>query len=69
MRVLLVDDHPLFCQGLRALLEQNDLIKVVGEAADGLEAVEMTKKMKPDVVIMDISMPIYDGLEATRKIK
>ena len=69
MRVLLVDDHPLFRQGLRALLEQNDLINVVGEAANGSEAVELTKKMTPDVVIMDISMPVYSGLEATRQIK
>jgi two-component system, NarL family, response regulator NreC len=69
MRVLLVDDHPLFRQGLRALLEANDSIKVVGEASDGSEAVELTKMMTPDVVIMDISMPGYCGLEATRQIK
>lgn len=69
MRVLLVDDHPLFRQGLRALLKENDSIKVVGEASDGSEAVELTKKVTPDVVIMDISMPGYSGLEATRQIK
>lgn len=69
MKVLLVDDHPLFRQGLRALLEANDSIKVVGEACDGSEAVELTKTMTPDVVIMDISMPGYCGLEATRQIK
>jgi DNA-binding NarL/FixJ family response regulator len=69
MRVLLVDDHPLFRQGLRALLEANDSIKVVGEASDGSEAVDLTKKLTPDVVIMDISMPGYCGLDATRQIK
>ncbi len=69
MRVVLVDDHPLFRQGLRALLEANNSIKVVGEASDGSEAVTLTKKMAPDVVIMDITMPGYNGLDATRQIK
>lgn len=69
MRVLLVDDHSLFRQGLRALLETNDNIEVLGEAGDGYEAVTLTKKMTPDVVIMDISMPGSCGLEATRQIK
>lgn len=69
MRVLLVDDHPLFRQGLRALLESNDAIEVVGEAGDGSEAVALTQKMTPDIVIMDISMTEYSGLEATKLIK
>jgi DNA-binding NarL/FixJ family response regulator len=68
VRVLLVDDHPLFRQGLRALLEANSAVEVVGEASDGSEAVALTKR-SPDVVIMDISMPGYCGLEATRQIK
>ena len=69
MRVLLVDDHPLFRQGLQALLETNDTVEVVGEAGDGFEAVVLARKMTPDVVIMDINMPGHDGLEATRQIK
>ncbi len=69
MRVLLVDDHPLFCQGLKTLLESKDGIQVVGEANDGAEAITLTKKMLPDVVIMDISMPGYCGLDATKQIK
>ena len=69
MRVLLVDDHPLFRQGLRALLEAKDFIEVVGEANDGAEAVNLTERMAPDVVIMDISMPGYCGLDATKQIK
>ena len=69
MRVLLADDHPLFRQGLRALLEAKDFIDVVGEANDGAEAVNLTERMAPDVVIMDISMPGYCGLDATKQIK
>jgi len=69
VRVLLVDDHPLFRQGLQALLETNDTVEVVGEAGDGFEAVVLARKMTPDVVIMDINMPGHDGLEATRQIK
>ncbi len=69
MRVLLVDDHPLFRQGLRALLEANSAVEVVGEAGDGAEAVSLTRERSPDVVIMDISMPGHDGLDATRRIK
>jgi DNA-binding NarL/FixJ family response regulator len=69
VQVLLVDDYPLFRQGLRALLEANDTVEVVGEAGDGFEAVALTRKMTPDVVIMDINMPGHDGLEATRQIK
>jgi DNA-binding NarL/FixJ family response regulator len=69
VRVLLVDDHPLFRQGLRALLEANSAVEVVGEAGDGAEAVALTGERSPDVVIMDISMPGHDGLDATRQIK
>jgi two-component system, NarL family, response regulator NreC len=69
MKVLLVDDHPLFRQGLKALLERNDEIEIVGEASDGAEAVNMARERKPDIVIMDISMPGYCGLDATQQIR
>jgi len=69
MKVLLVDDHPLFRQGLRNLLESIDSILVVGEAGDGAEALSMAEKLSPDLVIMDISMPGQCGLEATRQLK
>lgn len=69
MRVLLVDDHVIVRQGIRALLETKALLKVVGEAADGREAVAMTGKLKPDLVIIDIAMPHLNGLEALVQLK
>ncbi len=68
MRVLLADDHALFRQGLGALLKSNGEVEIVGEAADGIEAVSLTEKLTPDVIIMDISMPKLSGLEATSQI-
>jgi DNA-binding NarL/FixJ family response regulator len=68
MRVLLVDDHPLFRDGVRSLLEARG-VEVVGEAGDGQEALEAAVRLKPDVILMDITMPRMDGLEATRLIK
>lgn len=68
MRVLLVDDHPLFRDGVRSLLEARG-VEVVGEAGDGQEALEAALHLKPDVILMDITMPRMDGLEATRLIK
>ncbi len=68
IRVLIVDDHRLFREGLAALLSVTDNLLVVGEAQNGLEAVELAQKLEPDVVIMDIQMPIMGGLEATRRI-
>ena len=65
---LLVDDHMLIRQGVRVLLEGEDDIVVVGEAQDGRQAVEMVAKLHPDVVVMDIAMPLLNGLEATRQI-
>ena len=66
--VLLADDHPLMRKGLRALLGSEAEITVVGEAANGQEAIEQVKTLAPDVVIMDISMPNINGIEATRLI-
>jgi DNA-binding NarL/FixJ family response regulator len=69
VRILLVDDQLLFRKGLRALLEDEDGFEVVGEASDGLMALEHVRATKPDVVLMDIHMPVCNGVEATRLIK
>jgi two-component system response regulator NreC len=66
--VLLVDDHAMFRAGIKALLEQEGRVSVVGEASSGDEAVDLVRKLKPDVVVMDLSMPGSNGLEATRRI-
>jgi DNA-binding NarL/FixJ family response regulator len=68
IRVLLVDDHTLVRQGLKVLLDAEPDIRVVGEADTGRQAVEMAKRLRPEVVIMDIAMPSLNGLEATRQI-
>ncbi len=68
IRLLLADDHKILRQGLAALLQMEEDIEVVGEAADGQEAVELARRLRPDVVIMDVSMPRINGLEATRTI-
>lgn len=69
IRVLLAEDHTIVRQGLSALLRSEPDMEVAGEASDGLEAIEMAKKLIPDVVLMDIAMRNLNGLEATRKIK
>jgi len=69
MRVLLAEDHTIVRQGIAALLRAEGDIEVVGEASNGLEAVELAKKLGPDVVLMDIGMPQLNGLETTREIK
>jgi two-component system response regulator NreC len=69
IRVLLADDHTILRDGIRALLDDQADIEVIGEAEDGLSTVKMVAKLKPDVVIMDIAMPILNGLEATRQIQ
>jgi DNA-binding NarL/FixJ family response regulator len=68
IRVLLADDQALLRAGFRALLDAQDGIEVVGEAADGREAVELARALTPDVVLMDIRMPTLDGIAATREI-
>ncbi len=68
VRVVIADDHRIFRQGFRALLAVEEAIDVVGEAADGAEAVELARTLRPDVVVMDVSMPKMNGVEATRKI-
>ncbi|MFE9023815.1 response regulator [Streptomyces sp. NPDC007808] len=68
IRVLLVDDQPLIRSGFRALLDLEDDIEVVAEAADGKEGLDLARKHLPDVALIDIQMPILDGIEATRRI-
>ena len=68
IRILIADDHPLFRGGLRALLESVSDTEVIGEATSGHEAVELTRTLTPDVVVMDINMPDLNGIEATRQI-
>jgi len=68
VRVLLADDHQILRQGLRTLLEREPDVRVVGEATDGREAVAQAAALRPDVVVMDLSMPGLNGIEATRRI-
>ncbi|GGM60117.1 DNA-binding response regulator [Thermopolyspora flexuosa] len=68
IRVLLADDQPLIRSGFRALLELEDDIEVVAEAGDGAAAVELARRHRPDVALVDIQMPVVDGIEATRRI-
>jgi len=66
--ILIVDDHPIFRQGLRALIEKNEMARVVGEAGNGSEAVRLAGELKPELVIMDLTMPVMNGIDATRVI-
>jgi CheY-like chemotaxis protein len=69
LRVLLADDHEIVRQGLRTLLSDEHDVEVVGEAANGREAVDLAHRLKPDVIVMDVSMPLIEGHDATRQIK
>jgi DNA-binding NarL/FixJ family response regulator len=68
IRLLLADDEAMVRRGLRLVLESEDDLQVVGEAADGLEAIEETRRLKPDVILMDVRMPRLDGVEACRRL-
>ncbi|HLA81468.1 MAG TPA: response regulator transcription factor [Thermoleophilia bacterium] len=69
IRVLLADDHTILRQGIHLLLDHHPVVEVVGEAADGLEAVERARALEPDVVVMDLAMPGMSGLDAAKEIR
>ena len=69
IKIIIADDHTIFRQGLRMLLAQEDDMEVVGEAADGIEALELAKKHNPDIILLDIAMPNMDGVKVAGKIK
>ena len=68
IRILLADDHKIMREGLRSLLEKKPGIEVVGEAEDGRKTLQLARRLRPDVVIMDVSMPDMNGIEATRRV-
>ena len=69
VRVLIADDHRLFAEALEAILATDDRIELVGLASDGEEAVRLAEERRPDVILMDISMPLMDGIEAAKAIR
>ena len=68
IRILIVDDHQMFRDGLKALLALQNDVEVVGEAQNGQEAVVLSRDLRPDIILMDVNMPVMDGVEATRRI-
>ena len=68
IRVLIADDHTIVRRGIKALLAQTDDVQVVGEAVNGLEAVRLSRQLDPDIILMDLLMPVMDGIEATRQV-
>src|SRR5215468_5686997 len=69
IKILLVDDQPLFREGLRTLLSVHPEFEVVGEAGDGAEALRLARSLRPSVVLMDLQMPVLDGVAATRRLR
>lgn len=68
IKILIVDDHGILRSGVKLIIDQTDDMKIVGQACDGHEGIELARKLKPDVVLMDISMPGLNGIEATKEI-
>ncbi|MEG3071325.1 MAG: response regulator transcription factor [Candidatus Syntrophopropionicum ammoniitolerans] len=68
VKILLADDHKIVREGLRSLLREHPRVEVVGEAGNGYQAVELARELAPDVVIIDVAMPLLNGIEATRQI-
>ena len=68
IRIVIADDHPIFRDGLRRLLETEPVLKVIGEASDGAEAVRLARQLKPDILLLDLAMPRHPGLEALREM-
>ena len=69
IRVLIADDHRMFAEALEAILGTDERLEVAGHASDGAEAVRLALKTRPDVILMDIAMPVMDGLQATKQIR
>ena len=68
IRILLADDHPIFRDGVRRLLEQEDEVNIIGEASNGIECVQMLTKLKPDILLLDLRMPDKDGLAVLEEV-